>query len=190
MMKTRPPLITLCAALAGLAACGDAPASGEATETGERPQAATGVRPGEDVVGNITATINGQTLTWNTVRVTLHGETTSTAEFRDGGSINLYGNARGQGQFSIEATVDPTSGRIWLAEVSHYPDGMAQPYWSTVDGTEPAIVFETLNRDGAIGRAEGRFSARLCRTVRYEGPDRNDCRDVSGTFASDLLKAA
>ncbi|MGE4322770.1 MAG: hypothetical protein AB7E60_07020 [Sphingobium sp.] len=122
-------------------------------------------------MGTISATIDGQELTWDTKRATIRGEANATAEFDDAGFILIHDDKRGQGPLIIVLNHNAATGRITLSKVDPFPAGLSGPCRTSVDTVEqPDISFTTLNRDGAEGRAAGRFTA---------GQSRKDCVRIS-----------
>lgn len=148
----------------------------------------------DEPIGSIEAGIDGEQGTWRTLYVP--ADDTASAEFRDIGdatSITIQGHPQDgplmEDVLGFEATVanDGADAEVMDATVSQFPDGMGSPFYvSDGSGVEPSITWTQLDLvDG--GMAEGTFSATMCRRDdMMEEPDLDDCREVEGSFATEL----
>lgn len=154
----------------------------------------------QDQIGTIAATFDGAPWEWHTIRITVGDETDATGRIYDAngmGSVSIQGHTPGTMSFenaiSIEATFFSglTSGaRADMVDVAFFPTGMSGAHWSSseVEARLATITFDLLEITEAGGRAEGSFEAVLCRVdpATYE-TDQSDCKDIAGTFATDLI---
>lgn len=142
-----------------------------------------------DVLGEIRADIGGEAATYFTLRA--EEQATASVE-RDGGisylSVMGTGRADGTGAqiiLTIGYRDDPGDPLPGSAQVELFPTGMTPPYWLAADGA--VVSLDRLETGEASGRAEGSFSARLCRQDEPEDDIHlDDCREIRGSFATDL----
>lgn len=159
--------------------------------------AMAGPAAANETIGSMEAAIDGEMRTWRTLSVPSEG--TATAQFRDLGgvtSVSVQGHPE-EGPvmsdvLSFEATLmgEGAGASVISATVSHFPGGMSEPFFvSDESGVAPTIEWTRLEvSDG--GMAEGRFSATLCRRASmFAEIDLGDCRDVEGTFSTQLRSA-
>lgn len=147
-------------------------------------------------MGEITGTIGDEALVWETLDVPSEG--TATAEFEAFGpvtSVTIQGHERG-GESRMRNVIVLTlslmgegAGRsVMDKDVSFFPQGMSGGFYISTDAPREAeISFDTLELSGEEGRAEGSFSALLCRQDGIMSPPNlDDCIEASGTFATEL----
>ncbi|MGI1660966.1 hypothetical protein ACRDNQ_01895 [Palleronia sp. KMU-117] len=136
-------------------------------------------------MGEITANFGGESLRWETLRRESAAGSTATVQLSAAGPITMLNiHAMGDGDIGIQI--------LYFAAMSHDrpPDGItleltrADGRWSSKDAPRRAeIRFDILDTETGDGRAEGSFSAVLCRIS--EGEPEN-CRDIEGRVATDL----
>lgn len=163
--------------------------------------------------GEITAHFDGKDLTFHSLSQDSDGELSGTsAVYREinpdpkstknppvpnriaiSGTIGEDGNG---GMLTItlpydtDPNVRPASPDAEPPQVIYFPDGSNPPYWNSEDGSGKgaSVHFTRFEMDNRKGHAEGRFSARLCLSADFDDqPDTNTCKDISGTFNTELL---
>lgn len=146
-----------------------------------------------EVIGSITASINGEAGAWETLR--LPGEGTATASYTrigPGAIIAIQGHdpdagSRMHNVLSLELSVmgEGTSARMVVEPtVSHFPEGMSGPSWHA---SAAEVEWERLELDADGGHASGRFTASLCRQEGvFSEPDLENCRAIEGEFDTRL----
>lgn len=136
-------------------------------------------------MGEITASFGGESLRWETLRRESAAGSTATVQLSVAGPMTMLNiHAMGDGDLGIQV--------LYFAAMSQDrpPDGVTLDLtredgrWSSQDtAARPVLRFDLLDTETGDGRAEGSFSAVLCRVS--EGEPEN-CRDIEGRFATDL----
>ncbi|WP_114967034.1 hypothetical protein [Alkalilacustris brevis] len=155
------------------------------------PAAATS----QQVIGEITATLDGEERSWQTLG---HGPDSYNTGLTDFGfgmyQVSIHGfpdgrpGIRGSLQIvfgGMEGGDDPTE-----VEILYIPERMSQSYALPEDDAARAgaLVLDRLEADGNEGFAAGRISAMLCFKEGFMAtPDPDDCITVEGRFETALL---
>lgn len=136
-------------------------------------------------MGEITANFGGESLRWETLRRASEAGSTATVQLSAAGPMTILNIlAMGDGDIGIQI--------LYFAAMSQDrpPDGVtlelmrADGRWSSKDAPRRAVIrFDILDTETGDGRAEGSFSAVLCRIAEGEP---QDCRDIEGRIATDL----
>lgn len=147
-------------------------------------------------MGEITGEIGDEAFLWETLDVPEEG--TATAEFEAFGpvtSVTIQGHEQG-GESLMRNVVSLTvslmgegaSASVMDVDVSFFPEGMSGAFYMSTDAPRAAeISFDKLDLAGEEGRAEGSFSALLCRQDDFmTPPDVDDCIEARGEFATSL----
>ncbi|MCH8501739.1 MAG: hypothetical protein LAT77_07500 [Aliidiomarina sp.] len=93
--------------------------------------------------------------------------------------------------FTLEISVMEASNspQVNSASFSYWPEGMGHKFYSSEE-TAVTVTLETY-RLGENAHAVGTFSGRMCAKASfYSEADTSDCKDVSGTFDTQLLKGS
>lgn len=142
-----------------------------------------------DVLGDIRAEIDGEEARFVTLRA--GEEATASIERHQGVSyLSLMGTEREDGTgaqlvLSVMYMDTPTQPLPDTVLLDLFPTGFTPPFWTAPAGI--GIEFTRFDADGATGRAEGSFTASLCRQDEPEDDvDLDDCREIRGSFATDL----
>ncbi|WP_026987838.1 hypothetical protein [Fodinicurvata fenggangensis] len=147
-------------------------------------------------LGSIEATIAGEAGNWETLAVP--ADDAATATFRIGGQtthIAIQGHdpqadSLLKNVLNLEATLAGSNAdaEVLDAGVNLFPDGLDNPFYvSEAEAGAASITFDSLELGDSEGRAEGSFTATICRRegIMAEA-DSDDCRRVEGRFSTGL----
>jgi hypothetical protein len=152
----------------------------------------------QTVTGTVTATFDGEDLTWNTLRYGDTGDSESSAAFQGGlGMASLAMQAHRTDRPLTEDVLwvtltwigaKPGAGPASLVELEFFPSGSQGAYWTSDAAPQPATATVTqFALTDTAGRAEGTFAATLCRVEKLGAdPDSTDCKPITGQFATDF----
>ena len=93
--------------------------------------------------------------------------------------------------FTIEMslTASGDAPQVTSAQFSYWPNGMGEKFYSSEE-TPVQVKFEQFSA-GADAQAIGSFSGRMCAKADfYSAIDTSDCKEVTGTFNTQLVKAS
>jgi hypothetical protein len=147
-------------------------------------------------MGEITGEIGDEAFVWETLDVPAEG--TATAEFEAFGpvtSVRIQGHEQGGESrmrnvlsLTISLMGEGANASVMDVDVSFFPTGMSGGFYISTDAPREAeIRFDTLDLSGDEGRAEGSFSALLCRQEGFMSPpDLDDCIEAQGRFSTRL----
>jgi hypothetical protein len=145
-------------------------------------------------IGVIDVTVDGQQSQWQTIRhANSDGVDASARVYRIGPMTSLEIQGQGEGTFSMEVLFPGAArpdARPAGVDIILFPKGerITGTRWTSEDaGVAPTVTFDVLKIGEADGRAEGKFTARLCRVKGYGETDKSDCKEVAGRFATDML---
>ncbi len=144
-------------------------------------------------MGAIEGTIDGEAMDWLTFDVPSEG--TATAELRMLGPMTML-SIRGHNDvgsimehvLSLEIALSgPESSDVMQVTINYFPEGMSDFYVDDYEGSDTTVTLDALDLDGEGGAVSGSFSARLCHLAGPEAEvDTDDCRDVEGSFETEL----
>ena len=150
----------------------------------------------QEVIGEITATLDGEQRVWQTLAATGEEESYNTgvsdiAGFMWDISIQGYPDGRPGIAGALSITLIGMTGEDTPQEalILYVPERMTQLYSSPEDGVEAGeiVQIERLELDEEGGFVEGRFAAPLCFKDGFMAPpDPEDCLEIEGHFATDL----
>lgn len=150
----------------------------------------------QEVIGEITATLDGEERVWQTLAATgpdvsYNTGVTDIAGFMWDISIQGYPDGRPGIAGALSITLIGMSGEDTPQEalILYVPERMSQLYSSPEDGVaaEDIVQIESLELREDGGFVSGRFAAPLCFKDGFMAtPDPDDCLEIEGRFATDL----
>lgn len=145
----------------------------------------------QEVIGEITATINGESFEWRTLGADGSGTDYNTGLRDTGGMLDVSLMGFPPGLVAMRNVVQltfflmPGATGTLDQEVIYAPEGMSR-MWTSLEG-EDLITIEQLDASAPTGEVSGRLSGRVClKESMFAEPDPANCKDVEGTFASRL----
>lgn len=152
---------------------------------------AIGSAAAQETIGEIVATIDGETLELRTLAADGGADDYNTVLRDFAGIIDVSvmgfppGRVAMRNVVQITFVVMPGSRYPIEQEVIFAPEGMSR-LWTSLDG-EDLITIETLDTSAPMGAVSGRFAGRVCfKPGIMAEPDPDDCKDIEGTFTSRL----
>ena len=152
-----------------------------------------------ETLGQITAFIGADRLSWYTITMEQGGRTVPTASLRQGQRLSemlVQGHPEPEfstrGMFSVDARFlgGIAPGVVPLSvDVVHMPEGMGGPFWTSRGAAQrPVVEIVELELWGRVGQLTATFEAELCRKDKLSRPtDLADCRSVTGAIETDFF---
>ncbi|NUH66364.1 hypothetical protein HTT03_13840 [Sulfitobacter sp. S0837] len=147
-------------------------------------------------IGALAASIDGTSYRGETLSVPSEGS--ATASFQSFGPVTKVtiqahdpeAESRMHNVLALEVSLmgDRASASQMDKTVSWWPEGMNAPFYiSEGNEAEVQVIFDTLSFADGASAATGSFSALLCRKQAFfSEADRDDCKQVEGTFDTRL----
>lgn len=158
--------------------------------------ALAGPAAAQEVIGEITGTLDGVDRVWQTLAATGPGKSYNTgvsdiAGFMWDISIQGYRDGRPEIAGALSITLIGMTGEDTPQEamILYVPERMSQLYSSPDEGVaaEDIVQIESLELHEDGGSVAGRFSAPLCFKDGFMAtPDPEDCLEIEGRFTTDL----
>jgi hypothetical protein len=146
----------------------------------------------ETPIGEISGEIGDEAFVWETLDVPSEG--TATAAFSEFGpvtTVSIQGHEQGgESRMRNVVSLDFSlmGNDVMDIDVGFFPNGLSAPFYVSDDAPRGAeISFDTLDLDDDAARAEGSFTALLCRKDgMMSPPDTDNCIEARGTFVTQL----
>ncbi|WP_411359486.1 hypothetical protein [Pseudidiomarina salilacus] len=145
-------------------------------------------------IGNVTAEFDGTRYSGITLGDT--SEHQASATLRNFGSMTMLNlqahdtsaDSMMKNVFNIEIGLSSSgsSPQVMSAQFSYWPNGMGEKFYSSEE-TAVKVTFEQFSA-GEDAKAVGTFSGRMCAKADfYSAADTSDCKEVTGTFDTQLV---